>query len=96
MVEALTPTVVTLNVPDVLPLGITSVGGADAAVFPLVSDKVTPPAGAAVPIKTVAVDVDPPITDAGLSVIDLTTGGLTVSTADALEPEFSAVIVAVV
>lgn len=85
---------VTVNVADVEPAEIvTDAGTVAMAVFELVS-RIVSPEGPAGPFSvTVPVDVDPPTTDVGLRLTELTLGVVTVSTVDALTlPEVAVMV----
>ena len=69
-VDSPTLAVVTLNVVPLAPAGTVTVEGAAAAAPLLESDTTAPPAGAADVSATVPVDVAPPITLDGLTLID--------------------------
>ena len=68
VVFAATPSVVTVNVAEVLPAGtVTLAGTVAAAVLLLESVTTAPPVGAAAPSRTVPVELLPPTTLVGLS-----------------------------
>src|SRR5260221_10894201 len=81
---------------DVCPIGMTTLAGTVATeVFELESVIVAPPAGAAAPRTAVPVAVVPPVTEAGLMLIEASApfDGSTVSVAGALGAPVAAVIV---
>ena len=78
--------VVIVNDADVFPAAMLTDDGTVAVLLLLDNVTTTPPVGAAVPNETVPVDVFPPTPDAGLSVRDLTTGGLMVRLAIWITP----------
>src|SRR6266446_2595313 len=81
---------------DVCPIGMTTLAGTVATeVFELESARVAPPAGAAAPRTAVPVAVVPPVTEAGLMLIEASApfDGSTVSVAAALATPVAAVIV---
>ena len=81
-VEAATGEVVTVKLALVDPAGtVTEAGTVAAAVSLLVRLTGIPPAGAGPVSVTVPVELVPPCTDAGLRLIELKAGGVTVSTA---------------
>jgi len=78
-VDVATAVVVIVAVAEVAPAGTTMVAGGVALPLLEVNVMVSPPAGAG-PFKvTVAVDDVPPITEVGLTVIEVITAGVTVS-----------------
>ena len=84
-VEAATGIVEIANVPDVAPAAIVHDAGF-AAVWLLSMISVKPPAGAADARVTLPVAPTPPITDVGLTVTLIATGGLMVSVAPTAVP----------
>lgn len=77
----------TVKVALLLPAGTVTLEGTLAAPLPLESVTSAPPAGAGPLNVTVPVDdCTPPTTLLGFNVSEETTGGVTVSDADALEP----------
>ena len=87
-VAAATALVVTWKVADVMPAGTVTLAGTAADALFSESETAAPPAGAAPLRVTVAVDVSPPITVAGLSAIDdaTVTGARTARTALRVTP----------
>ena len=77
-----TPTVVAVNVCDVLPAGTVTVPGTVTDGLPLFKETVIPPAGATWLIVTVPVELVPPVTAAGVKLRIVTAvGGSTVTLA---------------
>jgi hypothetical protein len=76
-----TPTVVAVNVCDVLVAGTKTPAGTVTAALPLLRETMIPPAGAAWLIVTVPVELVPPVTAAGLKLTFVTVagGGVTVT-----------------
>lgn len=95
IVEVATAVVLTVNVAVVAPAATVTLAGSVAE--PLLLDRVTtaPPAGARLPSVTVPVEEPPPVTDAGFTDTDASTGGLMVRGADCV-PLNAALILAVV
>jgi len=82
VVFAPTVRVVIVKVPDVAPAATVAVAGTVAAEVLLdVNATDRPPAGAALPIVTVPVEIVPPVTDVGFTDRAVTIGGLTVRVA---------------
>lgn len=79
VVDVATGIVDMVAVPVVFPACTVSVAEGIAAVEALFIATLMPPAGAAVSIVTVAVELSPPVTDAGESSTDVTEGGVSVS-----------------
>ena len=82
VVVAVTVVVVMENVAVVFPDGMVTDAGVVAELLPLEMEMTSPPVGAAVPMVTVPVAVLPPLTEAGLTVRVLSTGGVMVRVAD--------------
>lgn len=83
---AATAVVVMVTEPVVAPAAMVTEAGTAAAALLLERAIVMPPAGAAEPIVTVAVDEVPPVTVAGLIATLTRAGGVTVSMADLVAP----------
>ena len=94
-VEA-TGIVETVKVAEVAPAATVTVAGTVALALLLDNDTTSPPTGAALPMVTVPVELEPPTTEVGFTLTAVTRGAVTVSDA-VLEIAFAVpVIVAVV
>ena len=91
-----TDSVVTVNVAEVVPAPIVIDPGTVAAALLLDKLMLKPPAGAGLPIVTVAALVAPPIKVEGSRVRPVTAGGFTNKLALTLDPEMAAVMTVVV
>jgi len=89
-----TADVVMVNVAEVFPAAIVTEAGVTAEALLLASVIDTPPAGAALPIVTVAVELLPPTNDAGFRESPVTDGGLIVNVPLAIEVAVLAVTIA--
>lgn len=84
-VAVLTPLVVTVNVVDVLPAGISTGEGTCAAAVLLLEIVTAAPPAAATPFRvTVPVELFPPVTDVGFKVTLESTGAVMVNVTVAL------------
>jgi hypothetical protein len=86
VVLEVTALVVTLNVAVLLPAGIVTEDGTDAAALLLDSVTVMPPVGAFPVSVTVPVELAGPITLVGLKLIEVSAGAFTVRATDLLVP----------
>ena len=93
VVTLLTPEVVMVNVPDVLPAATVAVAGTTAEVLSLLNDTTAPPVGAGLFRVSVPVEVLPPVTLVGftLTAVRFATGVM-VNVACTLVVPFEAVM----
>jgi len=90
----LTDLVLTVKVAEVLPAGMVTVFGAVAELMLLAREITSPPDGAGDPTVTFPMLDLPPLTDAGVKLIEVRTGGVTVIVPVTVSPAYRAFTVA--